>query len=491
MARQSRFNRRTFVKGTALGATGAGVMRLAPQPVRGAAQDQITISWWEQFPVGLNESIRTGYAEAHPNVEINLTSYPPNEMNQALQLAYQSGQLPDITTTPGAAGSSIQNLVRSGWFQPLTNGEQLRAVIPAGTLFEGLTLFGGQVYSLPIFSSRQYVTLNWFNTQLMEGAGIDPATGLATWDGFRQAARAITQSSGSAFGWIQGINFPDRMAAHVSELAQVAGAPGETDPLTGDYTFGTEPFAQALEFLLSLQQDGVLFPAALSLDARNARARWASGAGGMFFDGPWNIGVVKQDFEPFLGQVGIAPIPVPDASTTNYIHVGPPAGTFWVSTTSAHPDVASDILGQMTTPEYYRTLAERMDQPPLDLNAVAQANVHPTYQQAMTYFQDRVRLAPSPVVRNPAVADVTAEMQPIQPDLGQIVIGTLTGDVSDYRMALQQYADQMTAERTRAIGVVQANGGQVSVDDWVFPDWLPDQDYASAPTATPQATPIA
>lgn len=490
MTRTGRFTRRTLLGTTA--AAGIGALHLTPARQAAAAPDKITITWWEHFPEGLNKSVRDGYTQAHPNVEIKLTKYAPNDMNQALQLAHQSGQLPDITTTPGAAGSSIQNLIRAGWFQPLTNGEQIQAALPPGTLFEGLTVFGGKIYSLPIFSSRQYVTLSWFNKDLLGKAGVDPATGFATWDSVRQSAQAITKNGGGgAYGWIQGVNYPDRMAGHVAELAQVAGAPGDTDWKTGQYTYGTEPYVQALEFLLAMQKDGSLFPASLSLDARNARARWASGAGALFFDGPWNIGVVNQDFGAFLDTVGIAPIPVPDAATTNYIHAGPPGGVFWVSATSQHADVASDILGQMTKPDYYQNLANRMDQPPLNLDVVAQSDAHPTYKQAMTYFQDRVRLAPSPVVRNAGVADVFAEMKPIQPDIGQIIVGALTGDVSDYRTAMQQYADQLTAERDRAIGVVQSQGKQVSVDDWVFSDWQPDQDYVAGGTATPAATPDA
>lgn len=172
-------NRRTFLQGSALA---AGVTLLGPATLRAGAtaQGQVTISWWEHFPEGLNQSVRDTYMAAHPEVTIELTSYPPNEMNQALQLAFQSEQMPDITTTPGAAGTSIQNLIREGWFQPLPNGDQIMAAMPAGALQEGLTVFGGKVYSMPIFTFRQYASLNWFNSTLMEGAGFDPATGPAT-----------------------------------------------------------------------------------------------------------------------------------------------------------------------------------------------------------------------------------------------------------------------------------------------------------------------
>lgn len=476
MIGQKRLDRRTLLKGSALFAgIGAGARPLL------AAQEGVTVRWWEHFPEGLNQALRNGYMEANPNVTIELTLYPPNEMNQALQLAYQSEQMPDITTTPGAAGTSIENLVREGWFQPLPNGQAILDAMPEGTLQQGLTIFNDEVYSFPIFSPRQYATLNWFNKQMMEDAGVDPEVGPLTWDEFRQAAAAITEGGGGqVYGWIQGINFPDRMAQHVTELAQTAGAPGPIDFLTGDYTHGTEPFLQAMEFLLSMNQDGLLFPSSLSLDQRDARARWASGGGAMLFDGPWNAGVVTQDFEAYLENLGVAPIPMPEAGSTARVNVGPASGTYWLATQSQNPDVAADILLQMTTDEYYVTLAERMDQPPFDLTAVERAEVHPTYAQALGFFADRVRLAPSPVTTNPAVADVIAEMTPIEPDFGQIIIGAFTGDVPDVGAALQEYSDQLTAERERAIGVVAEGGAEISVDAWVFPDWNPDEDYVPA-----------
>jgi len=179
MIGQKRIARRQLLKGSALAASTLAGLGAGARPML-AAQDDVTVRWWEHFPEGLNQSLRDGYMEANPNVTIELTLYPPNEMNQALQLAYQSEQMPDITTTPGAAGTSIENLVREGWFQPLPNGQAILESMPESTLQPGLTIFNDEVYSFPIFSPRQYATLNWFNKQMMEDAGVDPEAGPQT-----------------------------------------------------------------------------------------------------------------------------------------------------------------------------------------------------------------------------------------------------------------------------------------------------------------------
>lgn len=475
--KQSNIDRRTFLGRSAGAGIGLATVRLSFGS-QAAAQEQVTIAWWDQFlPLEqYHRSIWDAYQQANPEVTVEYTVYNPQEMGQALQLAYESQQMPDVHSLAGL-GVPPEQLVRNGWFQPLTNGDAIRQALPEGSLIEGFTTFENQIFSFPLFTFRQYTTLNWYNRSLLEQAGLDPETGPRTWDEFRQAAKAITDAGGGRlFGWIQGLSFTERLGTHAEELAQAAGAPGPIDFRTGEYAYATDPFVQAIEFLVSLQQDGTIFPASSTLDARTARARWATGVAGMFLDGPWNVGVVQTEFGDFLEQVGVAPIPTPDGQAST-IAKPPAGGVFWISSQSQNPDIAADLLAQFTTPEYYVGLAERMDQPPLDLAAVEQAEVHPTYRQAIQSFEERVRLAPSAIARNPVVAQVNAEMTDIHPNLGEITQGAFSGDVTDVRAALQQYVDQLTAERERAIGVVQQAGGQVSLDDWVFPNWDPAQDF--------------
>lgn len=495
MLRRS-LTRRSFIKGTGLAGLGLAlsacstVAPSAPTGLEGAAQEETTVSqseivitWWDQFLplVPLHEAIWKAYQEEHPNVRIEYTQYNPNDMGQALQLAFKSGQAPDVHSLAGL-GLPVSALHKEGWFTPLQPyvSQEWLDRFPDGTFLEGLTMFDGEVYSFPLFSFRQHTTLNWFNKQLIEEVGFDPDVGPQTWDEVREAAKAITeQGNGQIFGMLLPIQFTARMQAHIIDLAEAAGAPGEIDWHTGEYAYHTEPFVQTFEFLLSFQQDGTLFPASTSLDARNGRARWVTGVAGMFTDGPWNIGVLQTNFPEFMDKTGVAQVPVPSKEQAVYLHSAPQGGVFWINSQSDAPAVAADILTNFNTSEYYIGLAERMDQPPLDLDVVASADVHPTYRQAIGYFQDIVRLEPSPVVRNAAVSEVLAEMADIRPNLGDLIQGTFSGDIQDYAAALREYSDKMSAERERAIEVVRARGVEVSLDDWVFPNWDPSQDYTA------------
>lgn len=86
-------------------------------------------------------------------------------------------------------------------------------------------------------------------------------------------------------------------------------------------------------------------------------------------------------------------------------------------------------------------------------------------------------LAPSAEVRNPGLSQVNLEMRPVTPNLGEIVQGLLTEQISDPNAAMQDLQDRTNAELDRAIAAAQENGAEVSRDDWVFPNWDPTQDY--------------
>lgn len=434
-----------------------------------------TVTWWDEFqPLqALEQKTFDAYTRAHAGTTIDYTVYDPSSLGSALQLAQQSGQLPDVFTN--GFGVPDLALVDNGWVQPIELSAEARARF-GDTLVEGLHLFDGKLYSFPLFTARQHATLSWFDRRTVERAGGDPDEGPRTWDEYRAVARRITRQ-GDAHGWIEGLTLTDRMRQHVVDLATGAGAdlcftessadtPGVADARTGEYPYDGEAFVQAFEFLGAMVRDGVMFPSSTSLDVRTARARWAGGAAALFLDGPWNAGVLNAQFPDFLARTGVGAMPTPDgmARAVN----GPPGGSFWLARTSSDPQAVNDILTTMTTDAYATGMAGAMDQPPRDVDAVADADVPELYKRAVRLMQDSVRIAPSPIARNPAVGAVLSEMNQVRPTLGEITQGYLGGNVDDVKAELTSYTSRLSTERDRAIAVVRQRGRDVSVDDWRF-----------------------
>lgn len=465
-------SRRSLFKGAAaLGAASA-----LPLPV--LAQEVTTVTWWDVFQplIPLHEKMWAEFAAANPGT-VAYTGMNPSDMMQALQLANRSNQMPDVFNVP-AGIDQVNVLQANGWFAPLSDSFTFDKPFQQEVLAEGFTTFGGKLYSFPLFSFRQTSTSLWYFREGMTAAGLDAETGPQTWEDARAAANAATKDG--KYGIILPLQFVDRMAVHLTDLAQSAGAPGAIDWKTGEYAYASQPYIDALNFLLGFQQDGSLHPASSSLDARQGRARWAAGESLMFFDGPWNSGVLNNSFKDVIDGIDAVRVPYPAAAAANsFTYRGPQVGTFFLSAQSANVEMASQVLQQLTSEDYYVGLAERMDQPPLDLSAVEKANVHPAYRKMVSGYASYVRLAPDPLIRNPQVAQVYAEMKPVTPGLGEIIQGAFSGAFSDPKPLLQQFADQMTAERARAVEVAKAKGAAVSVDDWKFDAWVPGEDFTA------------
>lgn len=463
--KQIKLSRRAVLAGS-----GASALMAGMNPMIAFSQDLPTLMWWDIFQplIPLHQKIWDSFA-ASGQAKVEYTAANPASFMQSLQLAFRSGELPDVLNIPNATPAQIVSLQEAGWFAPLSDvsfDKPFQKAVDA----EGFTTFGGDLFSFPIFSPRWHFASVWYDNEV-----VTDGSSLGTWDGVRTAAKEAT--SGERYGLLLPLQFGPRMRDTLIDLAMAAGSPGTIDWATGEYAYASDHFVEALEFLLSFQKDGSLHPASSAVDARQGRARWAAGEAALFFDGPWNSGVLKGNFPDMLAKTGVSGIPTPGGNTA-IINRGPITGTFWVSSQSKNPELASKLLSELTTDDYYIGLAERMDQPPLDLSAVGRANVHPTYKQIVDEFTQTVFLAPDPLLRNPAIANVYSKMRDVTPGLGEIIQGAFAGAFDDPKPILQQLSDSMSRERERAINAARDEGAEVSVDDWVFADWTRGKDYA-------------
>lgn len=439
-----------------------------------------TIRWWDQF-LPKAELEKQFFAKFHADggPEVEYTVYNPNEQGEALQLAKQSDELPDVFTLAGL-GTAAVILQQGGWFQPLTNEDEIAASMPEGVaLIEGLHIFEGKLYSFPIGSFRTYVTLPWGNKSMLDKADIEVTDGPQSFDDFREKVRTAQKKVGKP-GLLLNLAFPPRMANFVQDFAQNAGFDGGGGGAfmgiefgTGAYNFHHQAFLDVMEFLLSFQKDKLLLPASSQLDARKGRSRWAGGDAVWFIDGPFCAGVVNTDFPEFNENLAVTQMPTADGSepvVTNQLK----GGDLWISADSPYGKECSELLLDFTSDEFRVGQAEAMDGGPVDLSVVPDSNAHPTFKQCCAWYEQFGKLAPSAVARNPEVALVEAKMVTPQPDLGAIIQGAFSGDVTDVKGALKKLSDDSEKARETAI---KASGVDVSADDWAFSDWVRGEDY--------------
>ncbi|UFU06489.1 ABC transporter substrate-binding protein [Ruania halotolerans] len=474
-------SRRGFVGGSSAGLLAAALASCTGggQSSRGGDDGGSgTVQWWDQFrplTTTLEEALFEPYMAENSAITVERRQLDAPELGEALQVARRSNQLPDVHSLAGL-DSAPAALVSEGWFQPISDYVDIEGSDVGDQLFDGRHRFDGGVYSVPLFTSRLHETIPWYNTALIADAGIDPDEEPATWDDLRAMARRVSENTDAHGLFIPGQE-PAYLSGLVNRLAQSAGAPGEIDWRTGEYVQDSEPFAQAVEFIRSLQADGVVHPASPSMGPRDARARWAAGEGAIYLWGSWFIGGLLVD-EPEAVERGVScwHIPTPE-SERNLIYNAPSGGVFWLSADAGEAEAASELILQMTTPEFQAELAAAMDQPPALLEVVEDADVHPAYALAIANFAEDVRIAPSPEVGNPGVWRVQAEMRDVRPHVGDMLQSLLAGEDVDVDGELRRYKDAISAERERAIEAV-AEEADIDTNAWVFSNWDPESDYA-------------
>jgi len=429
-----------------------------------------TITWWDHFlPLApMHKELWAQYTAKTGN-KVEYTQYDPAKQKDALLLAFRSNQCPDVFSNTLDTESAA--LFKAGWFSPMSLTKEDLPDYVRGSLFEGATVFGGKVYSFPTMNNLNHNAAAWYFKKPVADAGY--ASFPKSFADFRDLAKKITQQSGGKiYGVILPIAFTGRMFDTIKDWVNACGGDKDVNWKTGEYAYASQAYFDVFDFLTGLKDDGSVHPVSVTSDMRAARERWAAGEAAVLFDGCWNAGVLAGgNFPGVLDSIAVDEPVRKNAQAAYKVYRQPPRGTFYISSQSKNVKEATDILKEFTTDEYYIKLAERMDQPPLKLSAVSKAKVHSTYVDVINIFGRTMAYEPDPLIRNPAVADVLAEMSDTHPNPAEILQGYYSGAIKDWKAELVKYNAARTAERDRAIKVAQAKGSKVSINDWIFPNW--------------------
>ncbi|WP_159618868.1 ABC transporter substrate-binding protein [Ruania rhizosphaerae] len=431
------------------------------------------LSWWDHF--GGLQDLHNEWATTEGDrigVPIEYSYNEPSQTTEALQVANQTDSLPDVFSN--VLGLPLPALVEAGWLSPITLSDEAMARLPEGTFTEGITMMDGEIYGLPALSDRQYWACTWYNSEIAEEVGFEPPS---SYDEMRAALQAIADH-GEYAPMTLALGAAGRIRDQVDGLAQGGGFPGWQGLRydTGEYEYQHDTYINAIELLKEISDNGWLLPGTNSFQIPDARGRWAAGQIGFFIDGPWSPGGVRSLNAEHLPRMAVAGMLTPGGEEL-IITRGAPAPTWFIAGSSANPEAASQLVETFTRDDYQRALAEAMDQPPLNLDVVAEADVIDPYAWLIEDFKERVFRAPEPEVRNVAATEALARTTPIAPHLGDIIQGYLGGDISDLQGELVKLSDAFNSDLDSAIESAAAEGFEVSRDDWAFSDWERGTDY--------------
>jgi multiple sugar transport system substrate-binding protein len=379
---------------------------------------------------------------------------------------------------PTNAGILAPQAVREGWIAPLDevipDFENWKASYPENTFLPGINVFDGKTYVLPMYASRLHRKLLYYNTQLLQDAGFDPAAAPLSWDDFRNAAKAVTDAGNYGL-----VNAQGPGANFVETLAELSGAHGgEFNWQTGEFNFLSDQYLGAIELMLAMNDDGSFMPGMASMTDTDVRARFPEGRAAMYISGIWNVSIFEQTAPDFA--FGVASAPAQDPATMYPISIVPGSGEgYMVYSGSDYKTITGSLMRFIGSVEGAVALKEisKAVNPVAFPEANELVDHSANGRAALALNQDQLRLRPAPAVRNIDATMVDMERRPVTPNLNDIVNGIFSGQVDDPQSALQDLADRSNAELDRAIAAAQENGAEVSRDDWVFPNWDPREDY--------------
>jgi multiple sugar transport system substrate-binding protein len=431
------------------------------------------LRWWDHF--GGLQDLHDEWASEQTDklgIDIEHTYNEPGAATEALQLANQANQLPDVYTA--LVGLPLPALVDAGWAHEITLSDEARSRLPEGAFVEGLTLLDGKVYGLPAFSERQYVACTWYNATIAEQVGFEEPQ---SYDDFLGVLRSIA-ADGRFAPMTIALGATGGMLEQINDLAQAGGFPGYQGLRydTGEYEYHHDSYVNAIELYKEISDSGWLLPGSASFQIPDARGRWAAGAVAFHIDGPYSPGAVRSLNPDMLPNMAVAGMLTPEGE--DVVATRPARGADWVVGGSTHvAEQASKLIESFTQEDYQSGLAAGMDQPPILLDVVASADVIDPYAWLVDDFAQRIFRAPQAIVRNIEVAKVESKLAPVTPDLGNVVQGYLGGQTSDLRSALKDLSDASTSSLDKAIESARSDGAEVERADWEFPDWKPGKDY--------------
>jgi len=423
------------------------------------------------------------FTQAHPNIRFDYLGLPWTEIEQIVPLGVRNGNAPDVFQMPPSV--PVAEAVREGWVRPIDdlipNFAAWQAAFPPASFVEGVNVFGGRVYTFPRSTSKRGVHLTFFNRPLMEAAGYNPEETPLTWDTFRDAARKITTAgAGQYYGVILAGQQVGRLEDYVRNLGRLAGSsagPDDIDYRTGEYAFTSDGYLAAIDLLLALRDDGVVFPGSMSLNDPQARAQMPQGVAGMIMEGEWAMPIWIRENPDF--DFGVTGLPIQGEQFTPVAYQNTATNHQWVYAESQYPEIAAEIftyLGSEVGQLAFVSITGGSD-PSIYASANQNAPLDERMRTAYRIFDERMRLGPDVRVRNPETSQVYLNLVRPTPTFGETIQGIYTGQLDDPRQAMQDLKDRYETALDKAIADAQNEGATVSRDDYIFPNWDPATDY--------------
>lgn len=184
----------------------------------GSGDEEVTLTYWHLWGgsrTELVDELITRFEKSHPNVTVEATFTPPNDLLTKVMQAAGTGTLPDVVQ------------IHSGWYPQLQPSETLLALdeyVERDNLDlekvlveaeETRSYYDGTLYSLPNVNAGAQ-GLFFYNRDLMQEVGLDPdADAPQNWEEFVEVSKQL----------VEGLNSDGELNTIAWDPHQMAGQP--------------------------------------------------------------------------------------------------------------------------------------------------------------------------------------------------------------------------------------------------------------------------
>lgn len=455
-----------------------------------SAQTQIRYwDWWVTQGTAIDKII-AAFEEAHPDIDIQKETIATTNYGESLNAAVQGGSAPDMYAIPF---DRFLDYAKQGNLYDLNqfaDVEDFKASFPdpANNFVEGSNIIGGQLFSAPFGGPDKPWLQLYVNTALYQEAGLVDDAGNpklpVTWAEFIENSRVIKEKTGKA-----GLGFSMQQSWATGWLYRVcnySGVPfdsflGGYDYRTGEYTFSSNPcYKQVLSDLVMMRDEGLIDEGTLSLsyDDEGARALFAEGGFAHLFAGEWVIPGFKQT-HPDFSEYTATHVPFPGDAPQSYFGGTVGGIQFVINAETEYPEETWEFFKFLHSPEAGKIWAE--DGQGLVLQTPKPYDDYAINDAFKYIFNsgDLVRLYPEPTIRKPDLAQLQITLLGASPD--DMMVGILSGQITDIDAALADLNQRKNDALDLALSDAQNAGLDVSREDFLFPDWNPEESYQNKP----------
>ena len=275
----------------------------AEQPDSTGSGEEVTLEfaqWWEpELPDGALRGLMDRFEEENPGITVELLSGPYASTKEQVVAGAAAGTMSDVV---GLDGAWVSDFVNQGAITDLS-ALMTEAGYDEGQLASQIQI-DGATFMIPVVN---FVYPMFTNDDLLAQAGVTaPPTNRSE---FSAAAEAITALGENTSGWVLPLSLeaPNGVQNDVMSWVWASGASMLKD---GQPDVTNDDVASAVQFILDLNDAGVIAPGAATMKEQDKVEEFTNGRVGMMIDSLAHINLIREE-NPDL-NFSISAIPAED-----------------------------------------------------------------------------------------------------------------------------------------------------------------------------------